>query len=119
MLLGCSMLPGTNTESWLPTGTAFHVESGVTLPQSANGSIRRGPTWLHDRHQALRTIAAELRTEPPLLPNESRLSGGRLSPPSAQHLPYPQVSSPSEPSAGVARPLQALVRQPITVARTP
>jgi hypothetical protein len=46
-----------------------------------------------------------------LTPNESRLSGGRVSPPSAQHLPYPQVSSPSEPPPGVARPLQALVRQ--------
>ena len=46
-----------------------------------------------------------------LLPNESRLSGGRVSPPSAQHLPYPQVSSPSAPPPGGARTLQALVRQ--------
>ena len=41
--------------------------------------------------------------------NESRLSGGRVSPPSAQHLPYPQVS---RRASGRPRspPLQALVR---------
>ncbi len=37
------------------------------------------------------------------LPNEFRLSGGRLSPPGAQHLHYPQVSLPSETLPGVAR----------------
>jgi hypothetical protein len=29
---------------------------------------------------------------PPTLPNESRLSGGHLNPPSAQHLNYPSSS---------------------------
>ena len=38
-----------------------------------------------------------------LPPNELRLSGGRLGPPSAQHSPRPHVSSPSEPSARGAR----------------
>ena len=48
-------------------------------------------------------LTAPPRPLAPLPPNESRLSGGRLSPPSAQHLPYPQVSSPSEPPARGAR----------------
>ena len=76
---------------------------GTCAPESKSSSRR-------DCHEACPSSRAPARFRQ-RLPNESRLSGGRLRPPCAQHLPYPQVSSPSEPPPGVARPLQALARQ--------
>ena len=78
----------------------------LTEAQAAASAARPHP---HEAHSSWTTPCSQ--------PNESRLSGGRASPPSAQHLPYPQVSSPSEPPPGVARPLQAPVRpRPVEVA---